>query len=129
MWLARCCEGVNEVATLVLPTDSPKTENLCVNMDGPSDDRAIELDISASVGVKAKCCHSPDFYPGLRYHSFSTMGGFNVQGSRCVCMCMNVCMCMCMCVYVYVCVCVCVYVYVCVCVLCVSLCMCMCVYV
>ena len=62
----------------MLPTDSPRTEHLCVNVDRPSDDRAIKLDISASVGVKARCCHSP----GLRYHSFSTVGGFKVQGER-----------------------------------------------
>ena len=65
---------------VVLPTDSPRTDHLCVNVDGPSDDRMIELDINASVGVKARCCHSPGFYPGLRYHSFSTVGGFKVQG-------------------------------------------------
>ena len=30
-----------EGGTPVLPTDSPRTEHLCVNVDGPSDDRAI----------------------------------------------------------------------------------------
>ena len=64
----------------MLPTDSPRTEHVCVNVDGPSDDRAIKLDISASVGVKDRYCHSPGFYPGLRYHSFSTVSGFKVQG-------------------------------------------------
>ena len=86
MWLARCREGVTEVAeggTLVLPTD-----HLCVNVDGPSDDRAIKLDVGASVGVKARCCHSPGFYPGLRYHSFSTVGRFKV--CVCVCVCVRV---------------------------------------
>ena len=72
----------------MLPTDSPRTDHLCVNVDGLSDDRAIELDISASVGVKARCCHSPGFYPGLRYHSFSTVGSFKVQVSGCMCVCM-----------------------------------------
>ena len=44
MWLVRCRDGVDEVAeggTLVLPTDSPRTKHLCVNVDGPSDDRNL----------------------------------------------------------------------------------------
>ena len=58
----------------MLPTDSPRSFVCeCVRT---SDGRAIELDISASVGVKDRSCYSP----GLCYRSFSTVGKFKVQG-------------------------------------------------
>ena len=47
-------------------------------------------------------------YSRARYQGGYSVGGFKVQGSRCVCVCVFVCVCECVCVCVCVCLCVCV---------------------
>ena len=80
------------------------------------------LDTNVSALVKITDCVFPfilskAFASGHRYHCLA-MGGFKVQGSRCVCVSVCVCVRVCVCECERVCVSVCV---------CVSMCVCVCV--